>query len=82
MSNLNPLPLMLTVTGFSNFFAVARQAKLMKQRVGMEDDEDEEEEEKHRAVWGRGKKIYYGADNVNYEVRNFHVTFQIFILST
>lgn len=41
----------------------------MKQRVGMEDDdEDDDEEEKQKAVWGRGKKIYYGADNVNYEV--------------
>lgn len=34
----------------------------------MEDDEEEEEEEKQRVVWGRGKKIYYGVDNVNYEV--------------
>lgn len=42
----------------------------MKQRVGMEDDdEDDDEEEKQKAVWGRGKKIYYGADNVNYEVQ-------------
>lgn len=52
-------------------FAVARQAKFMKQRVGMEDDEDdEEEEEKKSAVWGKGKKIYYGADNVDYELQS------------
>jgi hypothetical protein len=57
----------------------------MKQRVGMEDDEEDEdeEEEKQKAVWGRGKKIYYGADNVDREVTNsrlcpqFH-RFQIF----
>ncbi|XP_024392747.1 protein THALLO [Physcomitrium patens] len=50
---------------------MARQAKFMKQRVGMEDDEDdEEEEEKKSAVWGKGKKIYYGADNVDYELQS------------
>lgn len=58
---------------FVSVFAVARQAKFMKQRVGMEDDEDdEEEEEKKSAVWGKGKKIYYGADNVDYEVRTIN----------
>lgn len=81
---------MLTVIGFIFVFgfelgayvgrwvgrlsAVARQAKLMKQRVGMEDEEDEEEqEEKQRAVWGRGKKIYYGADHVDREVRDSYI---------
>ena len=64
----------LGVVGFVSVFAVARQAKLMKQRVGMEDDEEEEKEEKERAVWGRGKKIYYGADSINREVRSFNVS--------
>ncbi|KAG0609316.1 hypothetical protein M758_8G175500 [Ceratodon purpureus] len=50
---------------------MARQAKLMKQKVGMEDeDEEDEDEEKQRAVWGRGKKIYYGADNVDRELES------------
>lgn len=40
----------------------------------MEDDEDdEEEEEKKSVVWGKGKKIYYGVDNVDYEVRIINV---------
>jgi hypothetical protein len=48
--------------------AVVQQAKLMKQKAGIEDEEDEEAEEQERAVWGRGKKTYYNADNVDFEV--------------
>lgn len=40
----------------------------MKQKTGIEDEEDEEEEEQERAAWGRGKKTYYNADNVDFEV--------------
>ena len=48
--------------------AVVQQAKLMKQKAGIEDEEDEEAEEQERSVWGRGKKTYYNADNVDFEV--------------
>jgi hypothetical protein len=53
--------------------AVVRQSKIMKQRAGMEndDEEEEEEEEKEKTAWGKGKRIYYSADNVEYEVSLF-----------
>jgi hypothetical protein len=53
--------------------AVVRQSKIMKQKAGMEnDDEDEEEEEeKEKTAWGKGKRIYYSADNIEYEVTLF-----------
>ena len=51
---------------------VAKQAKLLRQRTSlMVDEEDEEEgEEKNdkKAPWGKRKKMYYSADNVDYEV--------------
>lgn len=41
----------------------------MKQRAGIENEDDEEEEEEEKqSGWGRGKKIYYNADNVDFEV--------------
>ena len=56
------------------FFSVAKQAKLLRQKtslmVGEEDEEDEEKEEasEKKAPWGKRKKMYYNADNVDYEV--------------
>jgi U3 small nucleolar RNA-associated protein 3 len=49
-----------------------RQSKIMKQRAGMEndDEEEEEEEEKEKTAWGKGKRIYYSADNVEYELQS------------
>jgi len=50
---------------------LVRQSKIMKQRAGMEnDDEEEEEEEKEKTAWGKGKRIYYSADNVEYELQS------------
>ncbi len=36
-----------------------------------DDEEEEEEEEKEKSAWGKGKRIYYSADNVEYEVTLF-----------
>lgn len=33
----------------------------------MEEEADEKEEER-KAAWGKGKKLYYSADNIDYEV--------------
>ncbi|CAM6027584.1 unnamed protein product [Sphagnum balticum] len=51
---------------------LVRQSKIMKQRAGMEndDEEEEEEEEKEKTAWGKGKRIYYSADNVEYELQS------------
>jgi U3 small nucleolar RNA-associated protein 3 len=63
------------VAGFMEILfllAVVRQSKIMKQRAGMEndDEEEEEEEEKEKSAWGKGKRIYYSADNVEYELQS------------
>eukprot|EP01018_Ginkgo_biloba_P034696 Gb_25856 [translate_table: standard] len=53
---------------------IAKQAKFLKQKTGgaedeMEEEVDEEVEEK-KAAWGKGKKLYYSADNVDYELQS------------
>ena len=54
--------------------AVAKQAKLLGQKLKVdqaaeEDDDDEDEDDKDGAgKWGKKKRDYYNADNFDYEV--------------
>ncbi|CAM6118645.1 unnamed protein product [Calypogeia fissa] len=50
-----------------------KQAKIMKQKAGLdeeEEDEDDEEDDKEPAAWGKSKKLYYSADNVDFEIQS------------
>lgn len=52
-------------------FTVVKTAKFMKRKVGIEEDDEEDEEENEKEegkAWGKSKKLYYSADNVDYEV--------------
>lgn len=53
---------------------IAKQAKFLRQKSGGVEDEMEEEadekEEERKAAWGKGKKLYYSADNIDYEIQS------------
>lgn len=54
---------------------LARQAKYLRQKAGgAQEDEDEDEEgekeEEEGGVWGKRRKAYYSADNVDYEIQS------------
>uniref|UniRef100_A0A0D6R543 Sas10 C-terminal domain-containing protein n=1 Tax=Araucaria cunninghamii TaxID=56994 RepID=A0A0D6R543_ARACU len=54
---------------------IANQAKILRQKTGgvedeMEEEEEADEEEERKAVWGKGKRAYYDADNVDFELQS------------
>ncbi|KAJ7534374.1 hypothetical protein O6H91_13G091500 [Diphasiastrum complanatum] len=51
---------------------IAKQAKILRQKTGTfdEDDDEPEEDEKEKRAWGKGKKIYYNAENVDFELQS------------
>eukprot|EP00249_Psilotum_nudum_P019077 c27089_g1_i1 orf=208-2325(+) len=52
---------------------MAKQAKIVRQRTSLmenEDDEDDDDKERENAVWGKQKRLYYSADNVDYELQS------------
>ncbi|KAK9146711.1 hypothetical protein Sjap_006614 [Stephania japonica] len=54
---------------------ISRQQKFLREKMGgveddMHDEEEEEEDDKNEAIWGRYKHLYYGADNVDYEIQS------------
>ncbi|EFJ35661.1 hypothetical protein SELMODRAFT_405212 [Selaginella moellendorffii] len=54
---------------------IERQAKFLRQRTGIlhdEDDEESEEEDadKEKLDWGKRKRDYYAADNIDYEIQS------------
>ncbi|XP_042516136.1 something about silencing protein 10 [Macadamia integrifolia] len=52
---------------------IVRQQKFLRQKIGGVEDElhdDVEGEDEKKAVWGRGKNMYYDADNVDYELQS------------
>ncbi|KAK8942084.1 hypothetical protein KSP40_PGU008527 [Platanthera guangdongensis] len=51
---------------------IARQAKYLKERFGGEDEisDDDKSDEERRTSWGRKKNMYYGADNIDYELQS------------
>lgn len=49
-------------------FAVVRQQKFLRTKIGGVEDElhnEAEEDEDQKAVWGRSKRQYYNADEVS-----------------
>lgn len=58
---------------YNHGLTVVKQAKIMKQKAGLEededDDDDDDEDEREPTAWGKSKKLYFGADNVDFEVR-------------
>ncbi|BBN09238.1 U3 small nucleolar ribonucleoprotein protein LCP5 [Marchantia polymorpha subsp. ruderalis] len=52
---------------------LVKTAKFMKRKVGIEEDDEEDEEENEKEegkAWGKSKKLYYSADNVDYELQS------------
>eukprot|EP00897_Mesotaenium_endlicherianum_P005543 jgi/Mesen1/5016/ME000025S04418 len=55
---------------------MAKQAKIMRQKAGGAREEDEEEEDEEEGEdgkgpgWGKKKKAYYSADNLDYELQS------------
>lgn len=51
---------------------IARQAKYLKERFGGEDEisDDDKSDEERKTAWGRKKSMYYGADNIDYELQS------------
>lgn len=53
---------------------MAKQAKILRQKTSLMEDEEEDEEGEERkekkAPWGKQKKMYYSADNVDYELQS------------
>ncbi|KAL2629616.1 hypothetical protein R1flu_014302 [Riccia fluitans] len=54
---------------------LVKTAKYMKRKVGIQDDEDDEDEENDeedegKKVWGKSKRNYYSADNVDFELQS------------
>ncbi|KAL3687632.1 hypothetical protein R1sor_013941 [Riccia sorocarpa] len=53
---------------------LVKTAKYMKRKVGMQEDDEEEDEEdgedEGKKVWGKSKRNYYNADNVDFELQS------------
>eukprot|EP00250_Pteridium_aquilinum_P033156 c5261_g1_i1 orf=161-2083(+) len=56
---------------------MAKQAKILRQKTSLMEDEEEDEAEEEeegrkekKAAWGKRKKMYYSADNVDYELQS------------
>ncbi|KAH7445745.1 hypothetical protein KP509_01G022400 [Ceratopteris richardii] len=50
---------------------MAKQARLLKQKANLTDEDEDDETEhpdKEHGAWGKRKKVYYNADNIDYEL--------------